>query len=763
MKIRVRSYFKKLLASFFILVLIPILLVSGIYYTYMTAQMKSAYAKQNEISLQSLSSLFDHITSEIDRVSLQFSFIPELSGSVRSSYNNIYQYRVVQDKLIEIISSNQFIGSVYVYSKMNNQVLTTSGGLYELKAFFDKDIVEAALNHQELTRWHEVRSLKEPGKTAGEEVISFTRKLPLQSQEAPGLLIFNVRKEIFVETLRRVNPDEANWTMVFDQQGRLLVSGFPSAALEDITSVIREQVQKNKAGDGVFTFSWEGDTYWGSSWTSPASQWTFVKLIPGRIFQAQLTRKKTEIIEAGIIVTLLLFICSFIVSLRLYKPLNTVMNRIAGRLPLSEQTRKRSEHEWITHAVEHMLDENGKLQDQVKVNAPIIKERIVQDVLSGYHMDANTDKNIEEWGFSFRHPYFLVLIVNYDLRQETEDRHHHSVKLFLFSLIESAFKTRYETAGTLLGDERFGFILNIRKTGGQEETPQVPRMELQTVCEEIMQAASADLDISLQFLFSQLHHSMAELSGSYAALRRFSGSRAFMHKLDFLFADDFVSNRTLEFPDRYVKQLLAAIKKCNREQAHAIIRSFLSSLASEKALPGDLLSETLIIFSGALVYELYQEGYDWYRQGGMSMPRLSAASHIQEMERQLISFADALIATISSKQETVATTFYIAKAIEYMEQHYSENLLISDIASHLHINSSYLSRIFKAQTGKSPMEYLTQHRLQKGKDLLRQHHYSLQEISSMIGYNDTHSFIRFFKKYEGITPGEYRSLVLSKG
>ncbi|MFS0614453.1 helix-turn-helix domain-containing protein [Lederbergia ruris] len=56
------------------------------------------------------------------------------------------------------------------------------------------------------------------------------------------------------------------------------------------------------------------------------------------------------------------------------------------------------------------------------------------------------------------------------------------------------------------------------------------------------------------------------------------------------------------------------------------------------------------------------------------------------------------------------------------------------------------------------VEYLTRRRLTESKILLTNSNYTIREIAAQIGYNNVNSYIRFFKKYEGITPGEYRKI-----
>ena len=68
----------------------------------------------------------------------------------------------------------------------------------------------------------------------------------------------------------------------------------------------------------------------------------------------------------------------------------------------------------------------------------------------------------------------------------------------------------------------------------------------------------------------------------------------------------------------------------------------------------------------------------------------------------------------------------------------------------------YFSKMFKESTGENFIEYLTNVRIEKAKELLNNTDYSMKEIGIMVGYADPNYFSRTFKKNVGVTPTEYR-------
>jgi AraC-like DNA-binding protein len=117
--------------------------------------------------------------------------------------------------------------------------------------------------------------------------------------------------------------------------------------------------------------------------------------------------------------------------------------------------------------------------------------------------------------------------------------------------------------------------------------------------------------------------------------------------------------------------------------------------------------------------------------------------------------------TLKKLQPNINKQYYthkveIDKVISYIEENYSIKVNIDDFVKLVHISKYHFLRIFKSFTGLSPYEYLTNYRIKKSKQLLKNTELSVNEISVYIGYNNVNNFIRDFKKYVEITPGQFR-------
>ncbi len=100
---------------------------------------------------------------------------------------------------------------------------------------------------------------------------------------------------------------------------------------------------------------------------------------------------------------------------------------------------------------------------------------------------------------------------------------------------------------------------------------------------------------------------------------------------------------------------------------------------------------------------------------------------------------------------------YIGQAKAYIKEHYAEALTLSQVAKVVSINSVYLSSRFAKYCGQNFLEYLTQFRINKAKDLLEHTNLQIQEVAIKVGYADIAYFSRIFRRETGITPSNYRS------
>ena len=106
---------------------------------------------------------------------------------------------------------------------------------------------------------------------------------------------------------------------------------------------------------------------------------------------------------------------------------------------------------------------------------------------------------------------------------------------------------------------------------------------------------------------------------------------------------------------------------------------------------------------------------------------------------------------IRAKQERL-----VLSITDYLNEHYKEELSLKKIASDLYISQTYLSHLFKRETGLSPMQYVIQRRIGEAQTLLCETAVPIGRIEESLGFGSSTHFSIMFKKYVGVSPLEYR-------
>ena len=107
-----------------------------------------------------------------------------------------------------------------------------------------------------------------------------------------------------------------------------------------------------------------------------------------------------------------------------------------------------------------------------------------------------------------------------------------------------------------------------------------------------------------------------------------------------------------------------------------------------------------------------------------------------------------------------APNSYSAAAHTFIRENFHKDLRLEDLAGHLGVSPGNASKIIKMSAGKSFSELLTEIRLERAKELLKQREKNIKEVTYEVGFNSQHYFSRVFKKYNGISPSDYQTRYL---
>lgn len=110
--------------------------------------------------------------------------------------------------------------------------------------------------------------------------------------------------------------------------------------------------------------------------------------------------------------------------------------------------------------------------------------------------------------------------------------------------------------------------------------------------------------------------------------------------------------------------------------------------------------------------------------------------------------------------ESVNKKYVVEKMVNYFEDHFNEKISLDQVAENMYLSPFYISKIFKSETGDTPIRHLINIRLEKAKELLENGYKgSIQEVAASVGYDDAYHFSKLFKKHYGVSPSHVRKQV----
>ncbi|GAA3409611.1 helix-turn-helix domain-containing protein [Paenibacillus hodogayensis] len=115
------------------------------------------------------------------------------------------------------------------------------------------------------------------------------------------------------------------------------------------------------------------------------------------------------------------------------------------------------------------------------------------------------------------------------------------------------------------------------------------------------------------------------------------------------------------------------------------------------------------------------------------------------------------------KQKKEARDPITSFVFDYLDTHYGDDLSLELLADKLNITGAYLSTYFKDKTGMNFSDYLNGMRVNIAKDMLQNSNLKIQDVAVQVGYQNVNSFIRMFKRYAGLPPGEFRKTAQQDG
>lgn len=745
------SFFKKLLVSYIIIILLPSFSISTIYLYNYNDVIKRDIESNNISKINNTSLNIDNIIGDVKTTLIQTSIEPRINNVLATHISdNIYNYSVVYEDYKNMISYNNLFYAGYIYSAIDNRVIDANGGVYDLDSFFDNGIIYEILNKAKGLQYYGLRTLKNSMyNPVTAEVMTFACDIPVTSKNSLGKIIINVNKTEFFRKLNIIDPNTQSDFIVLNNNNDVILSNAGS-----FESLIKGYFKENEINDikNMTEINLNNKKYFVIYKNDNFDRWTLVKLVPFQAYKDKIQSQIFILLKLNFIIFFVSVIIAYGFSLIMYKPLKSLLKKLSLRFSISNA--KKDEYLTVNSILNELIMENDKIKQSFNENELVIKERLISSILNNKIDEIVITNMLEDKGISFNDRYFIVMVVIVSFDEDALKERYTDLEFIMYSYVKSVFGKYFHVESTIIDNEKFGFIINTKNNELDNEL----RNSLIGYSNEVNSLLQQDIEINTQFIFGNVYDSIGDLHISYKKIRKIMNYKFIINKKDIIFLDDIKLDNELQFPVEINYKLIQSITNLKNELSLDIIEKLFKKYTNADNYADETIQEMVVMLISSINSELLKQGlkiniYDEYK-----LVNVINCKGISELKLLMNNYVNYVIELL--KQNSNNDNIYIKKAKEFMKENYERDISISDVAGFVGLSSGYLSNVFNLGVKKSIIEYLTEYRMEEGKKLLENREYSIKKISSLIGYNDPHSFIRYFKKKEGITPSDYRKTVL---
>ena len=445
-------------------------------------------------------------------------------------------------------------------------------------------------------------------------------------------------------------------------------------------------------------------------------------------------------------------IIAFIFFKRIYNPIYEIVTYF-DRNFIKDTLHRENEYDFIKNNIKSLIDEKNDVKKVLDTQDKVIKENCLVALLNGKRqLDTEVTTIFKTLGICTVTQHFLVAAIKIENVEELfsdvrniDDIERYKTSLFIIrNVLEELFENEHMCE---VIDENHMVICLLNLTE-KDDLSNVEKVFLKTKS-FIQENFGLLLSVGIGDIHGRKYaiHKSYEEAKAALAFREFfgKGMLAFYSDIARIKNDDCFFNA--DYKDKFVNFILVA----DYDSAEHIVSALLAKNETE-------LQQRCALF------RLLDE----------SMEQLSCQKNMMSAEfRRLIDdkgnaaqmTRDMIVRLCDLLQDhTNSEKQIIDKIYKYIEDNYRDgNLNIMMMENAFHINGKILSKKFKEATGERLTDYINKYRVDKSKEILRNRDVNIDVAAQEVGFVSIRTFMRVFKQYEGITPGQYRTAYKSDG
>lgn len=755
------------LFSYILMLAVPVL-IALVTYNRSNDIIEKEIMRSNEFHLNRVKQHMDSSLKDIDRINMEMALNGRIQDILNAgaSMDDVMHYTVYQImndlKMYNLVQGSY--NNFYIYLNSADMVITPLA-IYEGSMFFEEYMKAVNLKYQDIKalflqkRIGDFVILSGDGKNVKDKkYILYIRSLPITSKSevtANVAVELNVTK--FLEDTKGIGDIDNGVMYIIDKHNRLVAASSNDFQLPgDIkyeSMNLQEGVLHQKVKDENFILSYT---------TSQRAEWKYVFMIPSGTFW-----EKVEYIRvltfSGLLVCLLLGGAITLFSLKKnYNPIKMMIKQFEDRSRLAFD-KKYNEYQFIQQAINNALNEKQEINCKFLQQNKVLRAGFLASLLKGQEKGVPLQKLLSSYHIDFHSDYFAVVLFYIEEyedyvhceEEKTYPAIHFKLAQFIIANVVEEIAGQNNQGWMVEIDGTMACLLNLKTTA-----PEAWREEILRIVNETGQFISTYYHISCMVAVSGLHETVSGIPIAYSEAVEAMEYKRVLGLDKIVFHEDISKFTEGEyyFPIEKEHQLINLIKTGDYQQSMQLLDEIFRinlensrlSLQIVRCLMFDMIS-TMIKTMNSLGSHLQND----FIERSNPLGALLECKTVSQMKQKMFDLLEKVCAmTAGSKKPD----FRIRDRVtQFITEHYADpELGITMIADAFAMNPKYISKAYKDQTGEGILDFINNLRIEKAKQLMKENESNLDKLAARVGFTSIRTFMRTFKKIEGVTPGKLK-------
>jgi len=404
------------------------------------------------------------------------------------------------------------------------------------------------------------------------------------------------------------------------------------------------------------------------------------------------------------------------------------------------------------------LDEQTERKNQISsaqrrlyIVSPLVRDQIMNRLVQGTVEPRSIVNEAQSFGLDTDKNVYVLSLIEIENVGEATRQLNVSTELLQFMITNIVTELAGEGTGF------FAFSLADGKTAilgsGDEET--VLYRKLKSLCENTRKTITQTLKLPVTIGIGKMVQSLSQLKDSYREALKCLEYK-FLTPTGFIITPDDIKQQIRQFDfNKFKEEIFLQIRLQDEAKIHDLIENMIQMVQVSSMSKKDIQYEYGSIVN-RLISGIRSENVSDSFTIETTFPEEDGSDYLPRMKDWLMTFCHECVAFLQTERHGGVRRLSVM-AMEYIKENFNQSgLSLMTVCSYLSVSMSYFSIFFKENTGKTFIEYLTDVRMDKARELLANTDMMLYSIAEKVGYETSAYFTVAFKKNNGMNPKEYR-------